>query len=1098
MSHSALKIRAKDRMSSSLTADSVPVYDYLACLAAENLDTQAVYVLHDSSAEEDVKLRSVTWRHLLSAVYSRATEIAQLTSLPPRSHGDAPFVVGLLAHNGYAYLVTWLALFKLRWTPLLISPQNSSEAVLHLLNTTGAQCLLLDTALTLRYQGLPTDSFQLSVLPAFDLTNLDVESSEATQSLLAHAASIKSSDNADALRAEARGVCMYMHTSGSTGHPKAIAWPHEFVNNKMLLAARDYPGGQGRVMYSPLPIYHGGGFCMSLPIMAGYGGIITLVEPYHAVSADSVLRHLRILKDKKPDVLFVPNLLEDIVESLPLSEALEYLRIPNIVLQGGAPLRQDVGAKLAHGGVHIVTWGGITEAGVFASMAFDPTRDPADWQYMRLVDGYEFNFMPFNAEHPDQGYQLVMSPKIITPPLINHENPRGFLLPDIWMRHPDPSKSDLWKIAGRLDDIIVLSNGEKANGKQIENLLYASPFVSNAVIFGAGRFLCGALVRPSAEYKLRPNDKESKEAYLAKLRAYTDAHINTVVPRHSRLLHPLVLVEDPSKPFLFSDKGTVKMKAALDLYHDEIEAAYKAIEDGTGTAQSNAAASLDFTNTAAVTEFIRSLLVDALGRDISDEDDFFNSGLDSLLAVNVRFAIVTALKDAQVIVELPRNVIYANPTTASLVHYLQSLVSASNSDITDATWSALYRDEVSATAMVDEAIARFSTGFAKRTSPPANGIDIAGGDVYAVTGTTGSLGSTFLSALLSLPVDKVKRVYMLNRTTKVPVEQRHKASFVKKNLDYSVVEKAVKDGRAVFLDTDVTKEKLGIDSETYNKMAAELTQIVHNAWPVTFTYHFKSFIPQLAGLRALIDLALLSPHAEPPHLVFMSSISVAGRHLPGDEAIIPETPLTSVTHALPHGYAFSKFAAEKILERTTSSTALRVSIVRSGQIAGSLSTGAWNKHEYLPSILRASVHAGKVPDDLFSAAPHWLPVESAAQVLYAITQARASVQIQYYGFENTRPIPWTSVISTLLTLYPSLHEAPALEWLASVRALQDETVIDGALLDYIEEFICRKSLPRLATANTEGISEEVRKLVDFDFTENEAIVEKYIQFAIHG
>lgn len=67
-----------------------------------------------------------------------------------------------------------------------------------------------------------------------------------------------------------------------------------------------------------------------------------------------------------------------------------------------------------------------------------------------------------------------------------------------------------------------------------------------------------------------------------------------------------------------------------------------------------------------------------------------------------------------------------------------------------------------------------------------------------------------------------------------------------------------------------------------------------------------------------------------------------------------------------------------------------------------------------------------------------------------------------------------------------------------MRALQDETVIDGALLDYIEEFICRKSLPRLATANTESISEEVRKLVDFDFTENEAIVEKYIQFAIHG
>lgn len=76
--------------------------------------------------------------------------------------------------------------------------------------------------------------------------------------------------------------------------------------------------------------------------------------------------------------------------------------------------------------------------------------------------------------------------------------------------------------------------------------------------------------------------------------------------------------------------------------------------------------------------------------------------------------------------------------------------------------------------------------------------------------------------------------------------------------------------------------------------------------------------------------------------------------------------MTSIDGALPRGYAMSKFAAEKILEKATSVTSLRASIVRSGQISGSSRTGAWNRSEYIPSILRASVRIGKVPEDLFT------------------------------------------------------------------------------------------------------------------------------------
>ncbi|KAI0085563.1 male sterility protein-domain-containing protein [Irpex rosettiformis] len=899
---------------------------------------------------------------------------------------------------------------------------------------------------------------------------------------------------------------MYMHTSGSTGHPKPIAWSHQFVISKVQQTKRDYVDGQGKLMYTPLPIYHGGGFCMTLPVIAGYGGTMTLVEPYRAVSSESVLRHLRILKDRRPDVLLVPNLLEDIVDTLGEQSAL-YLRIPNTVIQGGAPLRRDVGDKLAHGGVRLITWGGITEAGVFASQVFDPTRDPSDWPYVKLSNGYDFHFTPFDPENPEQGYQLVMSPKSVTPPVVNHENPRGFLTPDIWTKHP--TKPGLWRISGRLDDIIVLSNGEKANGKQLETLLCASPYISHVVIFGAGRFLCGALLRPSSEYKISEDSHETRNAYLERVWSYVDTHVNNTVPRHSRLLRPLVLVEEPSKPFQLSDKGTIKKKATLDLYHEQIEQAYTIIEEGEPTSAHSTRPTTAFPDIPSIASLLRRLVSKTIGREIGDNDDFFNFGLDSLLAVKLRFSIISAFKDAGVTIDMPRNVIYAHPTITTVSHYLWSILDKSYQSGSNDTWCSSYSDEIAVTRMIDKVVATLTASFPQRPTLLSQEHSRGKGEVYVVTGTTGSLGSAFLSDLLEQPISVVKKVYLLNRASgKATMMQRHETSFLERELDFSAFEAAVNAGRAVLVDIDVTQERLGINTEVYSQMVAETTHIVHNAWPVTFTYQFQSFMPQLEGLRALIDLALASPRPIPPHLIFISSISVGGRlsSTSSQDIVIPESPMTAVDRALPHGYAMSKFAAEKIIEQATSSTPLRASVVRIGQIAGSLKTGAWHRNEYLPSILRASVRAGRVPDDLFTRPLHWLPVEHASKALYAITQAHTSspTPLTFYGLENTRPIYWTSVVSSLLLLYPSLHEVPAAEWLHHMHALQDgndddgSNAIDGALLDYIDEFVCQKPLPRLATANLRGISSEVKELIDFDYIKNETAVQKYIQYILRA
>jgi nucleoside-diphosphate-sugar epimerase len=49
------------------------------------------------------------------------------------------------------------------------------------------------------------------------------------------------------------------------------------------------------------------------------------------------------------------------------------------------------------------------------------------------------------------------------------------------------------------------------------------------------------------------------------------------------------------------------------------------------------------------------------------------------------------------------------------------------------------------------------------------------------------------------------------------------------------------------------------------------------AWQVDFNVALRSFEPQVKGVRNLIDLALGSPLATPPRLLYTSSIGVLNR-----------------------------------------------------------------------------------------------------------------------------------------------------------------------------------------------------------------------------
>jgi thioester reductase-like protein len=104
-----------------------------------------------------------------------------------------------------------------------------------------------------------------------------------------------------------------------------------------------------------------------------------------------------------------------------------------------------------------------------------------------------------------------------------------------------------------------------------------------------------------------------------------------------------------------------------------------------------------------------------------------------------------------------------------------------------------------------------------------------------------------------------------------------------------------------------------------------------NAWPVNFSMSIASFDPHVGGALNLMNLCLRSPRADPADFYFSSSVS-ACQGLPDAECaeVFQEAPAS----AGGTGYARSKWTVERLMKVASERTALRVGVLRIGQMVG--------------------------------------------------------------------------------------------------------------------------------------------------------------------
>lgn len=244
-----------------------------------------------------------------------------------------------------------------------------------------------------------------------------------------------------------------------------------------------------------------------------------------------------------------------------------------------------------------------------------------------------------------------------------------------------------------------------------------------------------------------------------------------------------------------------------------------------------------------------------------------------------------------------------------------------------------------------------------------------------LTGSTGSLGSYLLYDLLKIP--SVSKIYCLNRSD---AEFRQRKSFNEKGLNVDAEEWATK---VEFLHASFGEPHFGLKEDEYENLLDSVDTIIHNAWKVDFNHSVESFEEtHIKGVRRFVDFSLKSRCRA--HIHFVSSIGAVGAWKSKMRPLMPELPFEDSSVMLEQGYGESKHVAERICFEASRTSQVPTTIYRVGQVAGpTTSSGQWNPHEWLPTLVATSKAIGKIPNKLGSMEVDWIPVVSGTFTLWS-------------------------------------------------------------------------------------------------------------------
>lgn len=781
------------------------------------------------------------------------------------------------------------------------------------------------------------------------------------------------------------------------------------------------------------------GGCSLLICFTVFAGTVSVIPPSNKPldASTAILAH----KYARAELTFLlPALYEEMSKTSGLLDQLSNMRY---AFYSGGPLSKAAG-EAVRTKTRIQNYLGATEVGCLPQLEVDQE----DWRYIAINPKYGAEF----RHHSDDLYELfVVRDKELEdhqPTFQMFPNLQEFSMKDLYVKHP--TKPGLWLHSGRADDIIVYVTGEKFNPVSMENLMQGSPEVRSALVTGTGRFQSALLIEPAN------NSYTSAEERARMIEAIWPVveQANNECPTHARVSKSLILFTTPERPMLRAGKGTVQRNLTIEAYAKELDTIYA---DADAIDEFDTTTKIDVSDLEATHASIQQIVKHVTSfHGLGVDDDFFAQGMDSLQVLMILKHLKAGLIAAGVYcANLAPSTIYTSSTVSTLSNAVLALKGQSQG-------RKLTSEK--------ERIEKMQAVLTKYSTVPF---------VAVLTGTTGTLGSYLLEALVASP--DVTRIYCLNRSANSEESQAQVNSPRGLSVQWDKQ-------RVHFLTCDLSREYLGLDIDVYSDLISHATLVLHNAWQVDFNLSLSSFEPvHIQGVRGLIDFSARSVHKA--KVFFVSSIGAVMDWSANHTGKVPEEIIDDFTVPQAMGYAESKYVAERLLETASRTFGTPVSICRVGQIAGPVGTekGMWNPREWFPSIIASSKYLGVLPESLGAMnIVDWIPIDVLSKIVVELALLRDSSppSPRVYHTVNPHTCTWSSLLPAVQQqLGNSPKIVPFAAWLKALKqsfsTTQDLSLNPAIkLLEFFENLQRNEhqSPPTLETAATIKSSKTLAEL----------------------
>ncbi|KAG6916589.1 putative NRPS-like protein biosynthetic cluster [Tephrocybe rancida] len=956
-------------------------------------------------AESEESIKTIT--HL---EFGRGIHRVAHALRPCRSGTNGEVVAILALADTILYNAVVAGLIVAGLVPFPISPRNTAASVATLLAKTSCHRLVVgDSVLTSHIPGVKAAlvDYQVSIenMPSLASVYPYLAQEVAEHPFEPYPLPIK--------RPSVSDTCLILHSSGSTGAPKTIAQTHLHWMQAVSSEFRDYVP-RLIVGSMSLPGFHAGGISSQL-FTPAYGVVATAVFPPTGAtpgalpivpSPGSVLKHAMLTKSNA--VFVIPSFIQAWIV---MGNALEYLKSLEFLCYAGGPLPPKIGEDLVAAGVRLQPIYGGTEFGSPTCRA--PTKgDEHDWEYVRFYKHMNVRWAP----QGDGSYECqFLACEAHRPVLFNLPDVEGYATGDIFVPHP--TKEYMWKIIGRLDDVVVHATGEKTVPGPIEVIITSDPLIQNAIVFGRARNQTGVLI----ELRTPPDIDLRDQSQLARLRNKIWPSIeeaNKEAPTFSRIYKEMILFTMKDKPLPRSIKATVLRKAALILYEAEINALYDNVEQNITAEQSR----LVSWNTTDVENWIREQATDITSKDqFSSDVSLFDQGFDSLSATILRLRIINAMRssgDPKLEASsrnISQNLLYDLPTIKEITAHITTSSPATEIQISQRI------------SHIETLVTKYSEGLSPLENTVAPHKETSG-VVVVLTGSTGNLGSQILATLLNNA--HVSRVYAFNRRSEHVKDllDRQKEKFEDIGIDLTLLESK----KLVLVTGDSTRSDLGIDKQLYNEISSSLDVLIHNAWQLDFNIPLPSYEPVIQSSRNLIDLVRRSPAASNARFIFISSVASA-QSWDDSRGPVPDDVVNDPAYALGGGYGEAKY----IVERVLANSGLHTRTVRVGQICGGHPRGSWPTTEWFPMLVRSSITLGVIPD--LSGPAAWITGNSASSAVVDVALAPTTANLPpVFNLMHPQPVEQKVIIDGIVVgvqevMGLKLRVVPFNEWILALE-----------------------------------------------------------------